>query len=310
MTRYPVNRLCPLTGVAHDRVLAHVPVSAVARDPSYQKNFIELLGLKPDDEFPIVQSPAGFVFAGFELSDDFVAKSESEATDHTVSAMDTIPWRRENLQFANGFLRVVEQHYKAALPPLKLLDFGCGYGGMLRLLGSRDVIPHGFDMSPAQRKIAAASGAKIFDSTDQVAAAGPYDLIVFTEVLEHLADPRATLRFLRGACKPGGLLAITVPDIPPSFVETSMAQFAATGELALVFNPLVHVNHFSPVTLRQMLREEGFTVLHDHGRTQGTMDACAHYGDVPEPNLLLNAARIAKRVWAAPPSTRLFCRRD
>ena len=123
MTRYPVNRLCPLTGVAHDRVLAHVPVSAVAPDPSYQKNFIELLGLKPDDEFPIVQSPAGFVFAGFELSDDFVVKSESEATDHTVSAMDTIPWRRENLQFANGFLRTVEQHYKAA-PPLKLLDFG------------------------------------------------------------------------------------------------------------------------------------------------------------------------------------------
>lgn len=309
MTRYPVNRLCPLTGVAHDRVLAHVPVSAVARDPSYQKNFIELLGLKPDDEFPIVQSPAGFVFAGFELSDDFVVKSESEATDHTVSAMDTIPWRRENLQFANGFLRAVERHYRAAAP-LKLLDFGCGYGGMLRLLGSRDVIPHGFDMSPAQRKIASASGAKIFGSTDEVAAAGPFDLIVFTEVLEHLADPRDTLRFLKEVSKPGALLAITVPDIPPSFVQSSMAEFAATGTLPLVFNPLVHVNHFSPATLRQMLREEGFTVLHDHGRAQGTMDASAHYGDVPAPNLILNAARIVKRARAAPPSTRLFCRRD
>lgn len=309
MRRFPVNRLCPLTGVAHNRVLAHIPVSALKHDASYRSNFMELLDLQPEDEFPIVQSPSGFVFAGWELSDDFILKGENEATDHSASVTDTIPYRRGNLQMADAFLRIAAQHY-GATSPLKLLDFGCGYGGMLRLMGSRDIVPHGYDMSPAQRKIAAATGATIFDSSDAVAASGPFDLIVFTEVLEHLAHPRAALQFLRSVARPGGLLAITVPNIPIPLVETSLAEFAATGVFPLVFNPLLHLNHFSPETLRQMLQEEGFTVLHDHGRTENARDSCAHFGDVPEPNLLLNAARIAKRVWVTPPSTQLFCRRD
>jgi 2-polyprenyl-3-methyl-5-hydroxy-6-metoxy-1,4-benzoquinol methylase len=309
MRRFPINRLCPLSGEPHSKIFAYVPVSAVSADLTYKPDFLDILGLQPDDEFPIVQSKSGFVFAGWRLPDDFIRKSESDAIDHSKTVTETVRSRRDNLAFVEAALKMIEQVGLDTRVPLRLLDYGCGYGFMLRLLQSRDIKCHGFDLSPTQRSIAAEkSGATIHSSIEEITAGGPYDLFICTEVLEHLPDPRQTLRFFKSVAKPGALLFVTVPNITPEYLEVSMADFAATGNFPLVFNPILHLNHFSDRTLREMLESEGLTVLYDFGRTLPPRDATSIFGDEPPKNVLLNAARVAKRAWVAPSSTHLFCR--
>ena len=48
------------------------------------------------------------------------------------------------------------------------------------------------------------------------APASRYDLIVISEVLEHLEDPGRALRFLQGVLKPGGRIFVNVPLNSPS----------------------------------------------------------------------------------------------
>jgi cyclopropane fatty-acyl-phospholipid synthase-like methyltransferase len=186
------------------------------------------------------------------------------------------------------------------------LDYGCGYGSLLRILAGGGVRAIGYEPSDARQESAAPGSFEIFSSLDQVTACGPFDLFVCTEVLEHIADPRAALRFMRKNAAPSALLGITVPDCEQSYVEASFDGLAGGGRLSPVFNPWEHLNYFSASSLRRLLEEEGFTVINDFGRTRSARDACARFGDATV-NAVVNSLRILKRAAAAAPTTALFC---
>lgn len=102
----------------------------------------------------------------------------------------------------------------------RVLDVGCGGGFLLEELARRGHSGVGIDLSPESVEIARARLADIgaggrLDA--QVGSAyepprGPFDLVCLTDVLEHLEDPRACLRALRGQMAPGGLLVISTPN--------------------------------------------------------------------------------------------------
>lgn len=75
---------------------------------------------------------------------------------------------------------------------------------------------------------------------------GPYDAIVFGEVVEHLRDDAAALRNLRDLLCPEGTLILTVP----------------------FFNdkPDYHLHIYSPVTIRRLLAACGFKISAQHYR--------------------------------------------
>jgi 2-polyprenyl-3-methyl-5-hydroxy-6-metoxy-1,4-benzoquinol methylase len=187
-----------------------------------------------------------------------------------------------------------------------LLDYGCGYGSLLGMFAGSEVQAFGYEPSAARQATAGQGDIEIFNSLDGVAAAGPFDLIVCTEVLEHLADPRAALRFMKQQASPRALLAVTVPDCERSYVAACLAGLGTERRLPPVLNPWEHLNYFSAATLRRLLAEEGFTVVHDFGCAAAVRDACAQFGD-PGINPVVNGLRILKRAAAASPSTQLFC---
>ena len=306
--RYPVNRNCPLTGEPHERIVFHIPAEIVAKEnPTYRSSFSEILGISPNDEFPIVQSRSGFLFAGWLPPDDFLNSVYDKVIDHSKTSTQSIWYRRSLLEFCGAFLRVVEKHGPLKTGPLRLLDFGCGYGSILRMLSGREIECFGYEPSDERNERARGSDYKLLKHPDEIEAAGPFHLIVCTEVLEHVDRPREVLRLLKKNAAPGALYALTVPNIEKPFLDRSVAQLLADKRLPGVFNPWEHLNYFSSGTFRRLLAEENITVLEDFGRSAAARDASARFGAASGLERALNCLRVAKRVLAAPPSTELFC---
>jgi SAM-dependent methyltransferase len=304
--RYPADRPCPITSAPAAEVLAYVPARVVAREnPTYRSNFADILQIHPDDEFPIAKGPTGFVYSGWSPPEAFLRAVYEDVIDHSRTLTQSVGYRRLQLEFGAALLQEAERRAKRERP-LRLLDYGCGYGALLRMLAGREIQCMGYEPSQARGERAAQDGFEITADLEQVVAGGPYDLLVLTEVLEHVPEPRQLLRFLKAVSAPGALLAITVPDCEPDFVQQSLASLAH-GRLPLVFNPWEHLNYFSASSLRTLLDEEGFRVINDFGRTRPAVDASARFGDQPDRGVLINAARIIKRMFSSQPSTELFC---
>lgn len=98
----------------------------------------------------------------------------------------------------------------------RAFDIGCGCGGLLKLLSPRfEVI--GLDMSPIAREYCAKRGFTALDGSlpDHLPFSAErgdaFDLIVMSEVLEHVEQDRAAVEAVVKLLKPSGLLVCTVP---------------------------------------------------------------------------------------------------
>jgi SAM-dependent methyltransferase len=69
-----------------------------------------------------------------------------------------------------------------------------------------------------------------------------FDLIVCSEVIEHIEDDRQTLQFLISLLKPGGCLILTVPSGPISKFDKFIGHF----------------RHYSKGSLESLLGEAGY----------------------------------------------------
>ena len=307
--RFPINRCCPLSGEPHSRVLTYLPATVVgAANPTYRPNFADILGISPEDEFPIVESPSGFVFSGWLPPDDFLRRVYEDVIDHSRTITETVEYRRALLELGGTFLQTVERHFPTSARPLRLLDFGCGYGALTRMLAGRDIQSFGYEPSAERNVRASRGGFEVLGSLDKVADVGPFDLFICTEVLEHVPDPREVLRFLRKHARPGALLAITVPQCAPAFIASCIATFLRDRLLPTVINPWEHLNYFSAESLRRLLAEESFKVINDFGRAKPAYEASTRIGDATSlKSRVRNGLRLMKRALATAQSTELIC---
>ena len=108
----------------------------------------------------------------------------------------------------------------AARRPQRVVDVGCGTGDLLGLLVERTTPPPelvvGIDHSRAgiDRARAALPDARwlVADLYSLPPDLGRFDLVLCTEVLEHVHDAQAAVDVLCRLCAQDGVVAITVPD--------------------------------------------------------------------------------------------------
>lgn len=121
---------------------------------------------------------------------------------------------------------VIEHHVgRQALG--RILDVGCGTGGMLPLLagyGSVTAVEREpYAVAHARRQpvtVEVVEGA----IPDDVPRTGDHDLVTAFDVIEHVEDDTAALGALAAAARPGGAVLVTVPALPWLWSEHDVAN--------------------------------------------------------------------------------------
>jgi SAM-dependent methyltransferase len=100
---------------------------------------------------------------------------------------------------------------------LRILDIGCGTGGMLPLLSAHGQVT-GIDPAEAairysKQRYASMAELLQVDFPQEVPPVGGFDLVTLFDVLEHLDDDAKALVAAYSLLRPGGWLLITVPAL-------------------------------------------------------------------------------------------------
>lgn len=98
----------------------------------------------------------------------------------------------------------------------RVLDVGCGSGELGSLLTTRPARVDGLEMNADRAESARRHLRRVVTGTAGPSADGglddDYDVIVFADVIEHIADPEVTLRWAGGKLAPDGRIIALIPN--------------------------------------------------------------------------------------------------
>lgn len=177
----------------------------------------------------------------------------TDATTYNRDTYDRIWPQMSDYITYNPGARHRRRHIFAFLDRLRftsLLDVGCGNGELLRLIDARYPGRRltGVDLSAVVVEDNARRGPHMTFAVRNVeveALPGPVDVVVCSEVIEHLGEPRAALAHIKDALVPGGHAIVTTPS---GHVHQTERHFG-------------HVRHFTPEQLRADAEASGLEVV-------------------------------------------------
>lgn len=162
-------------------------------------------------------------------------------------------------------LRPVERFLPVSMNGLRVLDIGCGNGAWVGWFLARGAVAMGVDPSPqgiaharstypSARFEVAEAGSDILQHLGEE----PFDVVISTEVVEHVYAPREWADACCSALKPGGRLICSTPY--HGYLKN--IAIAVTGKWDSHHGPLWdggHIKFWSRATLSRLLEDAGFT---------------------------------------------------
>lgn len=141
-----------------------------------------------------------------------------------------------------------------------LLDYGSGFGRWARAAVQAGFRVHAFEPSAAR---GAEPDAPFTLVHELDALRGmTFDVIQMEQVLEHVPDPVAVLREVRGYCHARTVLRVTVPNILRCDEGRNIwNEWPFNGERAHVMAPFEHLQGFTPDSLSRVIQRAGFASL-------------------------------------------------
>ena len=176
--------------------------------------------------------------------------------DYGAQALIEIGWNIYQVQLGAGLWPISAPLTRVEKPAgARVLEIGGAYGfGLDFCIRARGWQGQGFDPSPladfGARELGLDIAQDFFEAKDL--AAGPWDVAIATEVIEHLAHPPAFFRLMRQTLAEDGMLVLTTPDaewITPELSPAAMMPLLSPG---------AHLVLQTAQSLRHALREAGF----------------------------------------------------
>ena len=152
----------------------------------------------------------------------------------------------------------------------RLLEIGAACGFLLLAARERGFTVAGVEMSAWASEYARdryGLDVRTGRLEDLALPSDSYDVVVMADTIEHLTDPRRTLREVRRVLATGGRLLLLTPDI-----GSLTARIAGTRWWGLLDD---HYFYFSRGTLARLLESEGFAV--ERTVAQGREFRLAHW---------------------------------
>jgi 2-polyprenyl-3-methyl-5-hydroxy-6-metoxy-1,4-benzoquinol methylase len=104
----------------------------------------------------------------------------------------------------------IDRHL-APLRPCSILEFGCRHGLILQNLRDCEII--GVEIDEGEAAIARANGLDVHvGHAGRYDARREFDVVIASEVIEHMLEPQLLLENAARHLRPGGMLLLTTPN--------------------------------------------------------------------------------------------------
>jgi 2-polyprenyl-3-methyl-5-hydroxy-6-metoxy-1,4-benzoquinol methylase len=137
----------------------------------------------------------------------------------------------------------------------RILDVGCATGEFLAAAQARGWEGYGVEVAPQAAAIAEKLyGVRVHVGTLDTAPwpDGWFDAVTLWDVIEHVPSPRAYVERIARLVRPGGMFAVSTPNI-------RSLTYGLIGRDWWVVGPNAHIYYFAPRTLVRLLSDYGFT---------------------------------------------------
>ena len=172
----------------------------------------------------------------------------------------------------NYLLPIISKLLSTRGAKTRILDLGCGNGAVLGTIGRREWELEGVDASLSGIAIAQRAypgiSFRVGDVTSDFEKLGPaaeyFDVVLSTEVIEHVYAPRQLAANAYKALRPGGEFIVTTPY--HGYLKNLI--LALSGKLDAHFTALWdggHIKFWSRQTITAVLSEAGFSRFRFYG---------------------------------------------
>lgn len=182
----------------------------------------------------------------YSRTDEYIENYEKISNDH----LDHLETHGENPFMSEEYWSQLEDETIVQISPFiqdgdKILDIGVGLGRLLSKI-DKDVRKYGVDISLSYLKEAKKKGIEVIKSKIEEL---PYlddtfDVIITTDVLEHVFDLNLCVRQIKRVLKPGGLVLVRVPN------EEDLAVYLEYEEYKYV-----HIRNFDKSSLGLLFKK-------------------------------------------------------
>ncbi|MEE2691458.1 MAG: class I SAM-dependent methyltransferase [Pseudomonadota bacterium] len=153
------------------------------------------------------------------------------------------------------------------------LDIGCGVGNSLDSARARGIEAFGVEVNENAVAVARRAGRAV-SFPQELPPERTFDLITLWETLEHIDTPLDTLRWAAARLAPGGVLAITVPNLNSPAIRSMRAD-----SMQIHGGPAWpgHINLYTQQTLALLLARAGFQAADVCGQYSMNLHELAAY---------------------------------